>query len=536
MRITCHILLSVLACCLLSCSGGADARRQLEGLEARNRSGEAMLNDTLAETLAAYFDRHGTANERMRARYMLGRTYYDLGELPRALETYYEATDCADTTAADCDYKVLSRIHAQSARIYRSQIQPRTELMELRKAEYYAIQAQDTLQAIECYSQQGDSYKLLDMIDSTILIKEKAITLYDGLNQYGLAALKRGNLISSYLQMGLLDQAKQNIDLYERESGLFGADGNIQKGREVYYYIKGEYYMAVSLLDSAEYMFRKELRTAKDLNNQIAGSKGLHELYTKKGVLDSIAKYATLSYELNDSAYSLSEMENIQRLGASYNYQHNKQLAYEKHEKAKRAYWIIAFILALMLILTLTALHAFMLYKKRKEKELNRYLLDKRNLEEAKKELEEIRSLEQNTSDQQIAKLNVEVLKLQKQVDEASHQFERHLAKLESTIDNHRLIKELHGKAGDSPYQTATSDDFKQLAELMDNLIPTFYAVLHKPTDSLRVVEYRVCMLVRFHFSSSEIWKLTETSDGYIANLKKRIYRKIFGVSGTAKD
>lgn len=43
--------------------------------------------------------------------YILGRTYYCLGELPRALETYYEAADCADTTAADCDFAKLSRVY-----------------------------------------------------------------------------------------------------------------------------------------------------------------------------------------------------------------------------------------------------------------------------------------------------------------------------------------------------------------------------------------------------------------------------------------
>ena len=47
-----------------------------------------MENDSLAEALVDYFDRHGSANERMRAKYILGRTYYCLGELPRALERH----------------------------------------------------------------------------------------------------------------------------------------------------------------------------------------------------------------------------------------------------------------------------------------------------------------------------------------------------------------------------------------------------------------------------------------------------------------
>ena len=89
---------------MMGCTGdGVQMRQQLEELEQQNRAGEQLLNDSLAEDLVEYFDRHGNANERMRAKYMLGRTYYYLGELPRALETYLEAADCADTTSADCD-------------------------------------------------------------------------------------------------------------------------------------------------------------------------------------------------------------------------------------------------------------------------------------------------------------------------------------------------------------------------------------------------------------------------------------------------
>ena len=74
---------------LTGCGGNkAGMLQQLEQLEQQNRSGQPMLNDSLAEDLVSYFDRHGSANERMRSRYILGRTYYCLGELPRALELH----------------------------------------------------------------------------------------------------------------------------------------------------------------------------------------------------------------------------------------------------------------------------------------------------------------------------------------------------------------------------------------------------------------------------------------------------------------
>ena len=346
------LFLALIAISLLASCGadGNQMREQLAQLEEQNRSDEQMLNDSLAEQLVDYFDRHGTANERMRARYMLGRTYFDLGELPRALETYYTARDCADTTAADCDYKVLSRIHAQSAQVFYNQVQPRSHLAELQQAVYYAQLAGDTLQAIECYSLQAESYKLLHMLDSAIMIKENAADMYKANGKNIRYALKLGGLIGPLVQIGDINKAKQYIDEYETISGLFDSDKNIQEGREIYYYLKGEYYIAINRMDSAEYLFRKELRLGKDLNNQIAGCKGLQRVFERLNKTDSIAKYAELGYLLNDSAFSLSEMQNVQRLKAAYDYSHNKQIAEENRQAKERAYWLIMLVLFILVI------------------------------------------------------------------------------------------------------------------------------------------------------------------------------------------
>ena len=187
------IILGAMLLLQIGCSGDkAQMLQQLEALEQQNRSGEPILNDSLAEDLVSYFDRHGDANERMRSRYILGRTYYCLGELPRALETYNEAADCADTTSADCDFAKLSRIYAQKASIYYDQVQARSQLSNLRLANYYAEKGLDTLMAVECFSQQSNAYELLDNQDSVVLIKEMAAQMFNNLAKTDRAALHRG--------------------------------------------------------------------------------------------------------------------------------------------------------------------------------------------------------------------------------------------------------------------------------------------------------------------------------------------------------
>jgi hypothetical protein len=64
-----YILCFVAVCQLIGCGSGEEQRRQLAELEEQNHSGQPMQNDSLAEALVAYFDRHGYVNERNRNYY-----------------------------------------------------------------------------------------------------------------------------------------------------------------------------------------------------------------------------------------------------------------------------------------------------------------------------------------------------------------------------------------------------------------------------------------------------------------------------------
>jgi len=454
-------------------SDKAEMLQLLEQLEQQNRSCQPMLNDSLAESLVTYFDRHGDANERMRSRYILGRTYYCLGELPRALEMYNEAADCADTTSADCNYKILSRIHAQSAIIFQKQIQPRSQLRKLKLAEYYAWKGRDTLQAIECYAQQGDVYTFLMIPDSVVLIKENASRLYKEVGHQEWSAMTLGPAINSLIEKGDLGKAKLFINLYEHDSGLFDESGNIEKGREIFYYTKGLYYLRTHQLDSAEQIFRKELKEGKDNNNQIASTKGLQMVYEQRKISDSIAKYATLSYELNDSAYSLAEMQNIQKMQASYDYNHIKYKAEKKELEAERAWLTVALVSVLFITIGV--------YFGRKYLGLRNVALDYR------------------------------------------------LRKADIT----RNLKKL---ANSNPPQYPTLDDWDKLRAFVEREIPSFRKALKVDELSLTEWDYDMCLMIRVHLLPIEIAKLKQCSPSTITKSRKKLLRLIFGKEGNADD
>ena len=470
------IVIGILAavCLMIGCTGNkAQMLQLLEELEATNRAGKELLNDSLAEELVDYFDRHGSNNERMRSRYMLGRTYYFMDEMPRALEIYNEAADCADTTSADCDYKVLSRIHAQKAVIFHSQIQAQSQLKELRCAEYYAWKGKDTLQAIECYAQQAGGYDFLNEQDSVIIVCERASLLFDDIKRKDRASQMRGREISSLLSKGQYLKARQCIDEYEAWSELFSSSNTISFGHEIYYYIKGEYYLAIHKIDSAEYMFRKELQKGIDLNNQIAGCKGLQEVFKQRELSDSIAKYANLAYALNDSAYSLSEMQNIQKLQASYNYNHKKQLAEQKAREAERAWLILALVVSCVIIILLLFSKKYYLFKK---------------------------------------------------------------AALDYRLKNAEITTRLRKMAKSNPPVQPGLEDWKQLRALVEREIPDFSRILNTEDHSLSDIEYDVCLMIRVHLLPIEISRLKKCTPSYVSNIRKSLLKRIFNREGRNED
>lgn len=517
---------------LTGCKNGEQQLLQLEELEQQNLAGEQILNDSLAESLVDYFDHHGDANERMRAKYMLGRTYYHFGELPRALETYLEAAACADTTSVDCNYKVLSRIHAQSAVIFHRQIQPRSQLQELRLAERYAWMGKDTLQAIECFAQQAEVYGFLNSLDSVIIVREKAARQFVDINRSDRAAQTLGGAITALLKKADLVKARKYKDLYETNSNLFDGNGNIQLGREIYYYIKGSYYMAVHQLDSAEHIFRKELRDGKDLNNQIAGCKGLQKVYEIKKVTDSIAKYASLAYELNDSAYSLSEMQNIQRFQASYNYNHQLFLAEQSRRDAERDRIIFMSFATIILV---GGGVAFVSYRSKKLKKLAEYRQNLEALGELQSELQELCG-EDGDILALIDRKNGEISDLQSQILEYQKQkSDKNRAKIEVFLSHAPIVQRLNDLLKENPVQRASRDDIRQITNLINEQIPSFYRSLNT-SQVLRPVEYEVCMLIRCHFKPSGIGKLLGLDEAYVSNVRRRILHKVYGIEGYPKD
>ena len=533
-----HLILACLCTLLLlpACSGGDKEQmlHQLEELERMNRADSVMRNDSLAEQLAEYFDSHGTPNERMRAHYILGRTYADMGEMPKALESYLKAVECADTKSLDCDFSKLCRIHAQCAAIYGTQVLPRQKMEELRLAEYFAYKAKDTLAGIECYAQTADAYNLLNMPESVTYIREKAAQMYIARGEERASAMTLGPAITSAIKIHDLERAKRFIETYEGHTGLFDSCGLISHGRELYYYTKGEYYLAVGEVDSAEYMFRLLAEKGKTLNEQIAANKGLREVYKLLNRTDSVALYAERGLLLTNSAYSISEAEYLQRLAASYNFNNYRLKAEKTRNEAKQARIMLYLLASLSAAILFAVLLGFSYYRRKRQLQLLQYRHDLAEMEKAQTMLINLHEEESKNSAQTISRLNEDIMELQERIKAFQGKIES--TAIEKKLQEAEIVTHLKKLASSSPSQPASYDDMIQLKNLINETLPMFYTSLNTTEYTLRSIEYEVCMLIRVHFSPAEICRLINRSDSYVANLRRRILLKVFELEGTPKD
>ena len=493
---------------LASCTSGHHQQMlaQLEELERQNVADSLMTNDSLALALADYFDRHGTPNEQLRAHYILGRTYADMGEAPAAIEAYLDAASRADTTASDCDWAKLSRVHAQSAFLYHSLVQPRSQLQELGLAIVCATKAGDSLMTIECFSQKAEAYRQLHIIDSVIYFREKASQMYATIGHHKRSAIAISGAVPPLLDVGNIEKAKKYMDIYESSSGLFDNSGSIVRDMEIYYYVKGRYYLAISKVDSAEYMFRLLARKGYTLNHKIASSKGLQEVFSRKGIADSIAKYAELGYQLNDSAYSLSEMENIQRLNSSYNYNRHQQMALKQAAKARAAHLMLTAAVSLLVILAL----AFLAYYWRSRARKNQF---EKRLLEYQQMLERRQAPSPQTQNAAVAEHLNTLLE----------------SKLRKTLVD-RIEKDGSGTV------KATDDEWQQMEEEVNRAYPDFNGRLAHYLPHLNQVYHRICLGIKFGLEPSQIAVLVSRSKQAVSSARSRMCRKAFGIDGTTDE
>ena len=498
----------------------------------RNKLIMPMSTDSLKD-IADYFDKHGDSNERMLAYYILGFAYQRSQDAPMALQYFHEAAAKADTTDSNCDFLTLHRIHVWSAEILRSQFAFSDAFHENSLAFKYAMKAKDTLSAIITYEQKANIYSKQYLIDSVISIREKLYGLYSKYGYKREAAYSLGPLIDIYAKNGNISKAKHALDVYEKMSGRFDKYGNIKKGLEVHYAIKGYYYLSINDYDSARLCFDKCLKTTSNYPNDFGYSyEGLTELYKKLHRPDSVAKYSELTRQMTDSFYARMSTEHLQQMQAMYNYNRYRQTTEEAEKDALRTKYISIIIIMAIMAAAIGGALAVRTYIMRKRRarvnEIKEYERSISELKKAKRELNILTENRQTRMESLIKEKEKEIERLQK--EKAEYEKNKDIAARITPFADEPVVRLLRRHA-EKEHVTMSGEERKMLISLFDS-----YEKISRLKAVLSESEYELCLLVKLDFAPSQISLLTGRSLQDIANIRKRMYNRITGKDGSSRD
>ncbi len=526
------IILSVLSSCI---RGGkyTAMRKGLDSLNTLNRNDQPFTSAGV-QPYVDYFDDHGTSNEQVLAHYLLGRAYHEHGEAPMALKCYQEATELADTTVADCDYKQLSRVYGQMADIFYHQGLYRQQLVHDRLAEQFAWKGKDTLAALINMEEQCFAFKRLGLIDSAIYVVEKVANHYKEYGYPSDAAIALGTIVRDLVEKGEYSKAKSYMDRYESKSGYFDEKGNIQKGREIYYNTKGKFYLTRNMLDSAEYWFRKELMDGRDFNNQNAGAYGLAMVYGQRHQSDSAAKYYRYAYAMNDSMYAQQSTLTIERMQAMYDYTRHQEIANQEREKVQQEVnkkRIILGIFVLFALITSVIIH-LIVSEKRKQK--LKYIQNLSRLEKAQSEIMQLRE-HANEYEELITEKECEIELLKSEIENRQEKVRQDHATTSQQIQGSDIYKEL--KERERLCKALTKEQIRKIRIMVIEKLPDFNGILLEKQYMLKENDFNVCMLLRLGIKSKEISVLLKLSQPRVSQICTKVLGTIFNDNtGGAKE
>ena len=486
------------------------------------------LNRDSLLMLDGYFTDHGTPNERMLTKYIIGCSYVVNKNAPTALEYFHEAADMADTTSVNCDWRTLHKVHVQAGMLLFSQDALHDADEEYKMAYKYAMKAKDTLNALITVEQKANIYMLEGKTDSCIQLRMKLHDLYMKHGYAENAAMSLGPVIDNLAKMGELDEAKRYLDNYERNSGLFDSLGNIEKGREIHYYIKGMYYFEAGRLDSAEHLFRKCISSAVRRETVLSAYKGLMHLYKKLDNPDSVAKYAELARVTQDTVNIIKATQHLQQMHAMYNYDQHEQRAEEavvESANVKIIGTLVAIILLLMLAFAIT-------YIIRRRKllisEKQKYENSISELEKEKHELETFNDTRREEMEMVIEEKTKEIEKLRRERQgflKSTDMYEKQLM-----FTDEPIVRQI-GEHLKKDFKRMTLKECAGLKGLFVDYEPVF-SLEYKLNDS----EYILCLLVKTGFAPKDISILMGLSQSNVSNMRKRMFEKLMGYEGSAKD
>jgi type II secretory pathway pseudopilin PulG len=290
--------------------------------------------------------------------------------------------------------------------------------------------------------------------------------------------------------------------------------------------------------------------------------RGLLSVFQKHHLSDSIAKYALLFCEANDSSIAKKDQELTAKMSASYNYNRFQKLAQDNEKRANKNRMILIIIVGLVIIIALILWNLYQSDKRKKQRELEKLKSDYANAtDDYNKNLHTLKLLEE-THKSTISEMLKELIHTQDENISFRQQLEDQIAQYETTkeeLENeNESLKEKIAKLqkeeviskyidmskrfkdtaivdrfmliAESPLMMPEDDEWEELVNTTSDYYPELIRDMNK-LQGISVQEIRLCILVAMSIRESDVARMMGVSNQRITNIKSALNKKLFGDS-----
>ena len=506
-------------------------------IKAEDKAYVPHASDSAVQEVLRYYVDRNDRRHLPEAYYYAGRVASDLGDTPQALDYFEHALE---VLPREDMLPLRSRVLSQMGTLfYRQGMYPEALNIYKKNLSCDSLLG-DSAWIISAWLNIGLVYKVLNQPDSTRKYYQLAYQFNKTLKQPLSNGEIEDKIAWTYLNQERYDSARIFIEKALKNATI--------ANRTRIYTTAGIYYHSIGQTDSASWYYHQLLRTSS-IHAQIIAYGNLSQIALQQEKPKLATCYLLKHNLLSDSLQKITNTESIRKTYALYNYQlrerENEKLQAANEKKTRCIIYLIVgagFLFA-------TAIF----YYQQRQKRWNTRLLAleqlkneiyQRSEQYARDNTEKIHQLTCQLQDREQTLQKNEVIRqqLEKQISLLKNanlqiKLERDRRETEEYLLFHSEIYQHFRQQLQANHRQPhlTPQDWKALQSQIDKCYNNFTSKLNGPYQ-LDDRELHVCLLIKLKFSYTDIGKLVNLSLSGVNSVRRRLYYKVFGQKGEAKD
>ena len=504
----------------------------LSKTEAEDKLYITHSSDSAMQLAVKYFDRHGTALQRTRAWYLLGRVYCDMLLYGNALTAFDAAIAVQpDNDSTVCRYK--ARACSWAGYVYEEKNLHKDALRYNKMAYDYACKADIPTVLVYSLRDIGRSYCYLNEFKIGIQYYRKSAITAKSINAKDLYEMVMYELAGVYTDAGMSEEAHDALCL--------SFSPVVYEALASYYFIWADYYRLKGMPDSAIVYNKKGMTYGLKRKNKKAAL-DVARLYAKTGNKDeAIRFYETYSAYVDsvDNAETVQYGNILSRMEQMFDVERQNVVLADTKLRLTVFLYIVILVVFVAAVLTVRYLNKRKAAYRKRQESIDQYWCRLRNkdLQTIQANEKRIAELEKELSSSTETLTEIRKKLIETEVDMLGKQNEqilseqRHKDVLVDELEASEIYKRFH-----TPGVRHDSSDYLQLKDALNTAYNRFTHRLEELYPEIRYEELYICCLVKIKLASKEICSIMDYKANKVGMTKTRLYQKIFKVKGSVAD